>query len=268
MEDQTEVYHNFTRLLQDTASLTLPDETLFGAITHFLSTVPLPDLEDFVKLIINSPLLWSRPGSPKGVKEAVRVAAYAKVDAVVKALVKAYFPQYRRNKQARRWMEVIGRVVVEAESSIGRRTVLMGLVTGMAENQSVDWGSIRERLEEELVVEAAEADVAEREGMEVTCCALMYASKRRLNALDLEVCRSEISEERANANAQDLLAGLQLRATRHSESRGEDPKQLPHALGRLYVAMNDGDEAARTAAWAAMRSFCVDVRSANDDRGE
>lgn len=180
-----DVLRSFTGLLESSTPLTIPDETLYGAITHFLSTLQSSHLKSFVELLITSHSLWLQKERSLQISEATKLAVFAKIEALNKQFERAYFPAYRREKHAKKWASDIKDCVIASESSVSRRALLVGLAEGM-KGFNINWGKIQEEVEEELVLEAASLGASD-EGIETLCPILNHVSEERLWALDLAV---------------------------------------------------------------------------------
>ena len=188
------VLEPFIKLLNSPSHINLPPATLYGAITHFLSTLSAPHLTDFTTAVVSSPSLWNL-GSERNdeVRDAIRLSVSAKISQLDQALQKAYFPDSRRQHLARRWLQEVCNAMISAAPSEGRTYALIGLLEGLGDVASINWGQGRVRVEEEVVMCLAEIldgdNGVERSkvGMRLLCAAIMHIGEDRLRALDLKV---------------------------------------------------------------------------------
>lgn len=190
-EEQSEeqVFRSFLEVLSSNAPIAIPLDTLFGAITHFLSTLEGDSLNKLISAVLTSTSLWNISDANQKILQAPRLAVSTKVDTIDKALGKAYFSVYRKNKVARQWLGRIAQPIISAELSLPRTVIMRGLVQGLSDNQQIVWGRSRARLEEELVIECA-TTVDNLEGIELLCTTIVCVDENRLKALDLEVSSS------------------------------------------------------------------------------
>lgn len=177
------VLPSFLAVLRSDAPITLPAETLYGAITHFLSSLPPPHLRDFVQAVVSSPRLWDKPSSAR---EAIRLSVSAKLAQLGKR--GRWFAEWRTAREAASWAGKVVEEVIAAKESNGRTQFLAGILEGMEATPRV-WGHARTRAEEEVVLALATDDgfshLEERLQLfaEVAGC----IDEKRLRALDLGV---------------------------------------------------------------------------------
>jgi len=182
----------FLDVLRSASPFTLDPKTLYGAITHFLSTLPPPHLITFTAVLVASPSLWDPESNRQvHVRDAVRLAVPARVGVIDKELEDAYFSSIRRRRLARRWLNEVSQTVISSETSHGRNEVTVGLLEGLDDVQGLDWGSARVQIEEELVMTLAsilEKDSgSSKEILRLLCAAMSHIAEERLHILDLQV---------------------------------------------------------------------------------
>ena len=182
----------FLNLLRSVSPILLPRETLYGAITHFLTTLPPPHLTTFTETLVSSPSLWAPESSHADeVRRAIRLAVSAKVSVIEEEFRDAYFSGPRHRRAARRWLHVISRVIIASEVSTGRTHLLAGLLLGIGDTPRVDWGEARVNVEEEVVMSLAplleSRDGRGEEARRLLYSAISFLSEERLQVLDLEV---------------------------------------------------------------------------------
>jgi hypothetical protein len=177
------VLPSFLAVLRSDAPITLPSETLYGAITHFLSSVPSPRLRDFVQAVVSSPRLWDKPSSAR---EAVRLSVSAKLAQLGKR--GRWFAEWRTAREAASWAGTVVDEAIAANESSGRTHFLAGILEGMEATPRV-WGHSRTRAEEEVVLALAmENGFSDRdERLHLFADVAGCIDEKRLRALDLAV---------------------------------------------------------------------------------
>ena len=188
-ENDQEILRSFTAALKSDNALTIPADTVSGAITHFLSTASGADFAEFTEALVASSSLWSNQSiRPADIAHAIRLSVTGKVGRIEKALENRYLASAGRNRSARKWLKEITGIVLSSESASGQRFMIMGLLEGLEDNRSVEWGEARAQLEEELVIAIASTSFKER--LEMLSVAAATVDESRLKALDLEVSYS------------------------------------------------------------------------------
>lgn len=192
-EDPQAVLVPFLNLLRSASPITLPPETLYGAITHFLSILSSLHLGAFVTTLTSSPSLWDPDSNHgDGIRHAVRLSASAKVSGIDQALGNAYFRVTRRQRLARQWLGDGIKRIVNDETSIGRTTFLVGLLEGVGDVPTIEWGNARISVEEEVVMSLAPMlqgdEEGAKDGMKLLCASMGHIAEVRLMVLDVKVC--------------------------------------------------------------------------------
>jgi hypothetical protein len=108
-----------------------------------------------------------------------------KVGLIEKNLENSYLATTRRNRLARKWLKEITGIVLSSDNASDQRYIIIGLLEGLEDNRSVEWGEARAQLEEELVIAIASTSSEER--LEMLSVAAATVDESRLKALDLEV---------------------------------------------------------------------------------
>ena len=204
-----EVWRSFKQLLASPATITLPPETLYGAISHFLATRPLDTLPEVINTILSSKSLWATGPQGHEVRDAVRLAVSSKRQAVRQSLTKAYFPAYRERKQLQQWLSAVGARLVDADNTGERAQILLGLVEGMKDTPDAEWGIMLDTLEDELVVAVAgfgEASALSTSQLDFLCAAIVVVEEARLEVLNVEVSSSYQAVFTAHARRRSLLS--------------------------------------------------------------
>lgn len=177
------VLPSFLAVLRSDAPITLPAETLYGAITHFLSTLPHPHLRDFVQAVVLSPRLWDMPS---GAREAVQLSVPAKLTQLNER--RRWFAEWRTAREAASWAGTVVEEVIAANESGGRTQFLAGILEGMEATPRV-WGHAKTRAEEEVVMALATDDgfSHSEERLQLFAEVAGCIDEKRLRALDLGV---------------------------------------------------------------------------------
>jgi hypothetical protein len=180
----------------------IPQETVLGAITHFLSTLPASDLPHFVEAILGSDTLWSPDFFEEGkLRQAIAVAVQAKVGHIETTNKNAWLANRRTSRECRRWLRVI-RVAVDKHSKTNEKSrtltdrdmeARIGLLAGVEECKAIDWQDERVALEEEVIMTLAELNLRSisPRSLALVCEAVTLIDPVRLAVLDLQVGQSE-----------------------------------------------------------------------------
>ncbi len=192
--DAQAVLRPFLDVLRPASPITLPRETLYGAITHFLSTLPPPHLTDFIAVLVSSPSLWNSVANHfDQARHAVRLAVSAKVSGIDHSLQNVYFSSTRRRWIAQSWLNEVVNLVTTAEESRGRIHFSVGLLQGLGDVSPMDWGSGRIKVEEEVVLSLdrmLKTDGDEsmvRDGLKLLSSSVLQIAEERLRVLQLKV---------------------------------------------------------------------------------
>ena len=186
-QDEAALMESFIAILGSAQPLAIPNDTLFGAITHFISTTPLSDLPAFISALVASPGIWGREDMSAGSHHAIRYAVGAKVDLIQESLSKAFFSNYRSGRQIRQWLDTVGTPVVSEGSGVGRSRIISALLEGIKDVPDIEWGGMKLRLEEELAVEAAAYDMSKEDGLDALYDAVDLTPDTVLSVLDVDV---------------------------------------------------------------------------------
>ncbi|ODO00725.1 hypothetical protein L198_03051 [Cryptococcus wingfieldii CBS 7118] len=242
LDETSSLLDPFLALLDDPAPSNVPAQTLLGAITHFISTLDDAQLARFIASLARSLSLPKTNGvSSEDIRAAVKLGVVGLVMRMENEKKGVYFGSYRRSKAARQWLDGVLHATRTTKDTVGPRTqVLIGLLQGVEESQTVDWGQARVKLEEKVVL-ALSGD--EQTGdLEPLCVAMPHVGVYRLLALDLQPLSDKIAD-----HIFVLLAGQQ------------DLDQIPiyaSALSRSYVALYSEAASNRRHTLQAMSLFC------------
>ena len=176
----------FLDVIRGEQPITLPRETLYGAITHFLSHLNVNDIQALIQAVATSPSLWARP-DVEGLLDAIRLAPAAKLASLQDQYADSYFPSIRRRRTAGIWLDAVCNSVSTASPGpLRRASLLVALIEGV-DATDFAWGIAREKLEDEIVIALAEA-AGEGEGfLEVLGRSMDHVDDGRLLLLAWQV---------------------------------------------------------------------------------
>lgn len=210
-DDTTALLPPFLTVLSSSTPISLPNDTLYGAITHFLSTLPLDQLDELVKAVVASPTLWSGVEAIQNIQDAFRLSVQAKLTSLSKDTERAWFGfgnDRRKGRIARSWLRrVVHSLPLQSQmdGTVSRKRenyILVGLLLGLDDGQAggtgdVEWGVERVRLEERVIIalhhvldgQAPQSRLVTNPDDELLllCHAIPHISTDRLQVLDLEV---------------------------------------------------------------------------------
>jgi hypothetical protein len=192
--DVAAVLDPFQAVLRSPSPITLPQSALYGAITHFLSTLTDSHLVTFTSYVVGSPSLWNASAKHSlQVRNACRLSVSAKITNLDNELDKAYWSERRIGRQGRKWMDGVMKGAIRKGEGLGRLDMLIGMLQGMDDCAEMDWGSARIQAEEEVIMTLAEPVDEERgylsdyASLEKISAVLPHVAEERLRALDLKV---------------------------------------------------------------------------------
>ena len=191
-KDYLTVFTPFLELLRSPSPITLSQETLLGAITHFLSTLPSHDLISFTSTLVESPSLWkSDTRRQEELRHAIRLGVPAKVNGANHELRNSYFLRIKQQRSARRWLSDVSKAMMTSKASTGRNVALVGLLEGLSDVSNVDWGRSRVRVEEEIILGLSsiqsDQDEKTQQELKLVCASILYIAEERVRVLDLKV---------------------------------------------------------------------------------
>lgn len=182
-----EILNPFLDVLRSNSRISIPIETLEGALSHFLATLQGDQLDDFVEDLLNSSSLWRAIGSD-GVQRAVRFAPGAAVASLRPISQNTFFKRNQLNKAAQKWLAGILESIKKANSPKNAPYVYLGILNGLDDARDVKWGQPRTALEEEVIVAASERlETKEDDDLSYYCAAARHSKLSRLRALNLKV---------------------------------------------------------------------------------
>ncbi|WWD20136.1 hypothetical protein CI109_104612 [Kwoniella shandongensis] len=253
--DSESILPSFLTTLRSSSPISIPPQTLLGAITHYLSTLDDPLLSEFVTTVITSPSLWNSADiSHVDIQNALRLSVPAKIAIIENATKEIYFAESRRRRRARRWLNSLIEAVISLDHSTVRLKVLISVLEGLDDAPTVEWGSERMTLEEEVVLAFAEwTELENTEGMDLLCTAIPQIDVARLRALNMIDLAPKIR-----------YALIDLVNPTSSQKPQDIAPILSRALARSYEVLNSGGPTSQHHAWETMRTFCTSMREVGE----
>ena len=168
--------------------ITIPEETLLGAITHFLSTLPNRDVSRLAVALVQSRSLWNGDIPAENLRDAISLAVESKVDKLQARHRKSWFQTRRVAKEVGLWLSGITDSVSSDASADSKTTthIRLGLLRGL---HAVDIDLTKETiaLEESVVLSLAqimETSMADGETLHMLSEAVMCLDADRVRVLD------------------------------------------------------------------------------------
>jgi len=277
MEKQqtAELLDHFLQALISRDVLAIPQETVLGAITHFLSTLPLSDLPRFTTAILDSDYLWGSEDYAGGrLIQAVGLSVSSRVAALEKRHTSSWCAGRKVIASCRHWLEAITTAceVYEARE-MTKLEMKTGLLVGIAANELVVWGDGRMNLEEEIVLGISELGLSspgQRE-LGIICDGINHIEASRLRILDLEV-RIQSKPAAGSLIIQAILPFIQnaLLESLDQLPRNRFPtSKLSVSLGRIFEVLAAGSKRDRALLWVSVRRFVNTMKGrAEADEGQ
>jgi hypothetical protein len=186
-----ELLEPFLQALGSRRVLEIPQETVLGAITHFVSTLPLADLPRFTTATLDSEHLWASDEYAGGqLNQTISLAVSGKVANLEKRHQSGWFASRKVSSSSRRWLDTVQAVVDSSEAR--SMTILQfraGLLSGIGSHDQVTWGEASVNLEEQVVLGVSELGLsaADQRKLAIVCEVVHHVEPSRLRILDLQV---------------------------------------------------------------------------------
>ena len=186
-----ELLEPFIHALESKRALDIPQETLLGAVTHFLSTLSLADLPRLVEAVVGSDYLWSSDdyaGYELG--QAICLAVTAKVDHLGKRHSSSWCASRKASSSSRQWLNTIQTTLGKSrEQGVIELEIRAGLLSGVANNDQNQWENERVKLEEDVILGVSQLglSISGTRELAIVCEAVNHVDGRRLLVLDLQV---------------------------------------------------------------------------------
>lgn len=209
-QDLLEPFINTLRLEQP---ITIPTETLLGAITHFLSTLPNRDVTRLIVSLIQSPSLWISGIGADEIRESIALAVEIKVNKIRARHRQSWFRNRQIMKDASRWLASVTDALPADESSesIVSTHLRLGLVRGLHAVE-LDCAKQRQELEEAVVMSLAEimeTSLPDRAALGMLCEAVLCLGSERLSVLDPIVGLGSVRKDVSPTDLQAIVPLLQ-----------------------------------------------------------
>jgi hypothetical protein len=159
MAEDADLLVKFTALLASPDPIALPRQTLLGAVSHYISTLPLADLRPLLKVVIQSPHLWDDVNNHGDSRAAVKLGARGALDRLTSTPGTSRW--FRRNNSLSDWLDEAYETIAETEGG-GKLHVMMALLavdpaTGAEQGKAQLWkGKERAKAEDEVIMGVAE----------------------------------------------------------------------------------------------------------------
>lgn len=182
-----EVLNPFLSVLRSSDDISIPKETLQGALGHFTSTLVGDRLDSFIQDVLSSPSLW-KTLQPHQIQAAVRPAPKIKVEALRPTVKDGWIFRNQLDKAAQTWLTEVVKAMKTTPTSSHSLILLIGLLQGLDDVTDIKWGRPRIDLEEEIVIAIGERlDNNSCDLLDMYCPAADHIDSARLRALDLRV---------------------------------------------------------------------------------
>ena len=159
MDDQElDTYHRFIAVLKTGDTNSIPHATVFGAITHYLSTLALDEIPAFLDAILQAHMSGPSTGD-NSLREAVFLAPSTKLSHIETALLGSWLPRQRTARQMSQWYQTVSRALAAAEASGRRLDCMLGLLKGAKSDERLGRmisRSMTGSLQEGIVLSVAE----------------------------------------------------------------------------------------------------------------
>jgi hypothetical protein len=189
-----ELLEPFLSALVSKSALQIPQETVLGAITHFLSTLPQAELPRFTTAILESDYLWASDDYNRfSLGQAVALAVSAKVGIWERRHKTHWFASRKVSSACCRWLDkIVTTIGTSGAQNLVKLEFQAGLLAGMAANEQIAWGNQKMDLEEPVILgvsELALSTAGQRE-LAIVCEVVHHVEATRLLILDLQVSSS------------------------------------------------------------------------------
>lgn len=151
-ESDEAVYQQFLAVLRSSDQVTIPRETFYGAITHFISTLSAPKIHDFMIALRDSP---SSGIDTEATEQAVSLGITSKLEKEDKGKGR-WFPGWKEGREKEKWIEAVCKSLLDSRASPlpKSETLLRAVLLGMS--QAGYKGKTREQVEEAVILNLVE----------------------------------------------------------------------------------------------------------------
>lgn len=191
----TELLNRFINLLTSPEPLSLPRQTLLGAISHYISVLPPPDLSRLVSAITSSRHLWDSSKHSRSCREAVKLGVRGALSRLDKEPGSSRW--WTRRDPGADWLDAIAGCV-RMSDGVGRTHSLAAILRACSrENELVHrhtWkGKQRADVEDEVIMQLAETlqpvnTTGDQVSLDLFGDVAEMIDGEKLRILDLQVC--------------------------------------------------------------------------------
>lgn len=186
-----EIFEGFLTLLKSNETTKVPRETTLGAISHFISTLPLDEVQVLLKAISESPRLWTSLKDRTASREAVQLGVSGAIGRLASQPGSSRW--WHRKSSESAWLEEIAKTILEGEGmgKIQIMVAVLAVTSPDVQGKKPMWiGVQRAEMEDEVVMELArmmESTSCEKLDTEVLCVALDVIDGSKIRILDTKV---------------------------------------------------------------------------------
>lgn len=252
----------FLNVLRSSDPITIPRDTLQGALGHFFSTLSGDRFDSFVQDVLNSTSLWDTLDSHQ-IEAAVRPAAKVKIEALRPVVKDGWIFRNQLDKAAQGWLsDVIKAIKRVPPTGTHLLVLLIGILQGLDDVLDINWGRSRVDLEEEIVIALGELlDGNSCDLLDLYCSSADHIDPARLRALDLRVSIEplqlltlQLIVPRLHVALMTAL-GFNSTTTKSPQLNMDEITALSRGLARSFTALSDGGEVSQEYAWEELTAF-------------
>ncbi|RXK36356.1 hypothetical protein M231_06393 [Tremella mesenterica] len=269
------------------SSLPIPPDTLYGGITHFLTSLPLSNLPEFIQTLISSPLWVSNPNDPEpSIWTSSRLRNLSESVSQAPILLTQDGNSRKTRKEVKKWLNIVGNEILKiqphlfdevvfpqsgiSENSMGpkqyesssskfvtpdsigvvqmmrvRDIIILGLLRGLNQSSSINWGKMKDKLENESVV-----NLSQSKDLWILCETVEVVEDRKLLLLDwkdrLHSLEKHLLSMFSNSPTPPTLTDENVE---NSDMEEEIPLRLAKTMSKMLMALSRGEERHRVLAW-------------------
>nr|XP_019009159.1 uncharacterized protein I206_05805 [Kwoniella pini CBS 10737]OCF47940.1 hypothetical protein I206_05805 [Kwoniella pini CBS 10737] len=249
--DTLDLLPQFLDILRSSSPNSIPPQTLLGAITHFLSQLEPPYLEEFTQALICSPSIWRNADINRSdLRNALRLSVSSKINKISQDTRNVYFADSRKRRKAREWLDCLNKVSSDSENTSRKLDLYLGLLQGVNDVEEIDWGKGKVKLEEEVVMALSqEPQNPVLDDNLAMCAALPLINIDRLRILDIQ------------SIANNLESSMLRRFRPQENTASADLPDFARALGRSFEVLHSGGPSSQENARQRMMKFCERIEA-------
>lgn len=186
----------FKALLSSPDPVALPRQTLLGAVSHYISSLPSAELQPLLKAVVRSPHLWDDPTDREDSRAAVKLGISGALDRLKSTPGPSRW--FRRDNSLSDWLDEAYETIAEIEGG-GKLHVTVALLavdpaTGREQGKAQLWkGKERAKAEDEVIMgvagrlHEAEKGASGKEDVGLLCEVLEAVDGMRVRVLDTSI---------------------------------------------------------------------------------